>query len=355
MNPVLHDKSTKDISGLGLGTLSEAISCEVTEELGGAYELSMRYPINGRHADLIDVERIIAAPASEQSGRQAFRIYRVSKNLDGTCTINAEHVSYQLNYVPVMQFSAESLTSAVRTAVLLAQASHGFTIGTTAISSKGYTSPKPTMLRQVLAGPSGSISSNYGLEPIWDNWHVSLVQHRGADNGVAVRYGKNLQSMEYITDLSGLITAVYPYWQRDGVTVNGDPAFLPIGAGYSYYRYKLLDLSSALSTQPTEDELRQEAEAELLDNVINALVSSSLGFVPIWQTEEYKSRALIERVQLGDTISVTCSPLGIVNAKTRIVRTTYDALRERYSDIQVGTLRQGLSRTLSQIIRRLDL
>lgn len=354
MKPVLHEYDTTDFTGLGLGTLADATECTVKEELGGVYELSIQYPVNGIHADLIRVDRIITAPPDDQTERQPFRIYRVAPSLNGTMAVRAEHISYQLNHIPVKPFSASSLRSAVHMSVLLAGEDCPFLIGTDVSSDNPFVLVKPTMLRSVLAGPSDSIAAAYGLEAIWDNWTVRLVTARGADKGVTVRYGKNMTDLEHITDISGLVTSIYPYWQKDGVTVTGNAAYWA-DSSYSYWRSKIVDMTAKFDAQPSQDDLHNEAEAELLDRTVNALVSTSLGFVPMWQTEEYKNMVMLDRVQLGDTISVSCPPLGIYDAKARVVSTTFDVLLNRYKDIQVGTLRPGLGRTLANIIRRVDL
>ena len=49
MYPILYDSAATDWSTLGIGPLSDAISCYVTEERNGIYELKMDYPINGLH------------------------------------------------------------------------------------------------------------------------------------------------------------------------------------------------------------------------------------------------------------------------------------------------------------------
>lgn len=47
MVPILFDKSATTWTTNGLGRLSEAISCKVTEERNGEYELEMQYPVSG--------------------------------------------------------------------------------------------------------------------------------------------------------------------------------------------------------------------------------------------------------------------------------------------------------------------
>lgn len=46
---LLYSSGEADFNNNGLGALSDAISCEVTEERNGTFELQMEYPITGIH------------------------------------------------------------------------------------------------------------------------------------------------------------------------------------------------------------------------------------------------------------------------------------------------------------------
>jgi len=92
MIPVLqNDTST-------IGFLTDALTCVVTEECNGIFELSMTYPISGQHADLLEVDKIILAKPNDTAEDQMFRIYEVTKPISGIMTINAEHISYELSH-----------------------------------------------------------------------------------------------------------------------------------------------------------------------------------------------------------------------------------------------------------------
>ena len=53
MKPILFPSTATEFNTQGLGVLTDAISCTVTEERNGAFELTMQYPDTGVHfADL---------------------------------------------------------------------------------------------------------------------------------------------------------------------------------------------------------------------------------------------------------------------------------------------------------------
>lgn len=108
MIPVLYAANTTDFSSFGLGVLTDTVSCEVTEERNGIFECLLKYPVSGQHYELIAKECIIKAKPNDTAGDQAFRIYRITKPLNGIVTIYGQHISYDLANVPVLPFSTES-------------------------------------------------------------------------------------------------------------------------------------------------------------------------------------------------------------------------------------------------------
>ena len=83
MIPVLYPPNTTDFSSFGLGVLTDTISCEVTEERNGVFECLLKYPVSGQHYGLITKECIIKAKPNDTEADQAFRIYRITKPLNG--------------------------------------------------------------------------------------------------------------------------------------------------------------------------------------------------------------------------------------------------------------------------------
>lgn len=106
--PILYPPNTADFSTFGIGALTDTISCEVTEERNGLFECLLKYPVTGQHYGRIAKECIIKAKPNDTSAPQAFRIYRITKPLNGIVSIYGQHISYDLANVPVMPFTTES-------------------------------------------------------------------------------------------------------------------------------------------------------------------------------------------------------------------------------------------------------
>ena len=57
----LHESTEMSFTTNGLGALSDAITCEVTEERNGEFELEMEYPVTGIRYKELQLRRIIMA------------------------------------------------------------------------------------------------------------------------------------------------------------------------------------------------------------------------------------------------------------------------------------------------------
>lgn len=81
MIPVLYDKGEEFFTSNGICRLVDCISCEVTEERNGIFEVEFQYPVNGLHFDEIRLERIIYVTHDETKTPQPFDIYKkISRN-----------------------------------------------------------------------------------------------------------------------------------------------------------------------------------------------------------------------------------------------------------------------------------
>jgi len=83
--PILYDANATQFFNLGLGVLKDTVSCLVTEERNGRFELNMIYPLSGIHADKLEVDLIIKVDTghADISKDQLFRIDRIDKKMDG--------------------------------------------------------------------------------------------------------------------------------------------------------------------------------------------------------------------------------------------------------------------------------
>lgn len=357
MKPILYPAGETQFKNNGLGRLSEATKCLVTEERNGQYELEMQYPVTGRHYKEIIEERIIAARHDDSDDVQPFRIYKITRPMNGIVTVSARHISYQLSKVAVMPFSAETCAGALGGMITNSVGDCPFTFWTDKLLEAHFHVDVPSSFRSLLGGVSGSILDVYGPgEYEWDKFTVKFHTHRGADQNVMIRYGKNMTDVKKTTDTSNIWTGILPYWAGTDESEQTVLVTLPEKVIYSAYAgdyvYKMVvpvDLSSSFQEQPTVEQLRSRAQSYVAANAADGIPASiDVSFVALWQTEEYKNWAPLQKLKLCDTVTVYHKGLRIEN-KAKIVAVTYNVILERYEKMTIGEVKTNLGDSIRQI------
>ena len=350
MIPVLYKADATSFTSFGIGTLADTISCEVTEERNGAYECVLKYPITGSFYKEIRKERLIKAKPNDTSKPQAFRIYRITKPLNGIVTIYAQHLSYDLTNIATPAWDSSPITPqlAIEHVFDAALTPHNFTFQTDYTQAKAFTVDRPKSLRSVLGGSAGSLISLWGGEFEWDNYKVIHHQGRGISTGVVIEYGKNLTKLEQDTDITSVYTDLLPYAvisDMDGneTVVTLSEQILPITETTLVQRKTLIkDFTDSFGMDDviTEEALRAKAEKYIENNPLGMESPSlTISFEPLWKQPEYA--AVLERVSLCDRLTIKHTALG-VQATAKVIKTVYDSLAEKYVSITLGSVRSTL-------------
>lgn len=363
MIPALYNKSETTFTHNGVGLLSEAVKATVTEERNGSYELSLQYPITGRFYSEITEGAIIKAKANETSEPQLFRIYKSSKPINGIVTYSAEHISYDLNGIPLLGFSIKNatpqmaLTKAIEGAALpcpFTAYSNISTLNSTEILT-------PCSVRALLGGQTGSLLDVWGGEYEFDNFTVKLYLHRGKDNGVVIEYGKNLKDLKQESNIAECYTHLMPYavYTVQDESGNSEEKYvylaekvIPLTEAEDIGHYKafIMDFSDRFgdNEEITEEKLRAKATAYAAAADLGIpKVNITVSFVQLWQTEEYKNIAPLERVKLCDTVTVRFSKLG-VSATSKVIKTVYNSLQEKYESVTLGDAKSSFANTVNK-------
>ena len=332
----------------GLGSLPGAVSCIVTEELNGPFELEMKYPIDGLHFSDISLRTIITAKTNPTGDPEPFRVYRITKPLNGIVTIYARHIAYDMSGHAVTPFEAASLGLALVGLKSNAVPACPFTFQSDKSVSSTFTLAEPKSLWALLGGTEGSILDRYGGEWEFSGFSAYLWNRRGADRGVSIRYGKNMTDLEQDSNCEAVYTGVYPYWKdaEAGTVVTLPEKVIYAEGTFDFVRIMPLDLSDSFDTAPTQEQLRTRAQTYITANNIGVPeVSWKVGFEMLEQSDEYRGKALLERIYLGDTVRVHFDKLG-VDASARAVQIVYNALLDRYDSIQLGKVKSNLAQTI---------
>lgn len=349
MIPILYESNETQFTSNGIGPLSDALECTVTEERNGEYICELVYPVDGKRFDDIQEGRIIGAWHDDNHDIQPFDIYGRSAPIDGKVTFYASHISYRLNSIVLLPQPYDTCAAAIAGIVQDSVGENPFSFYTNKNVTAHYQREVPISVRSCLGGEENSILDVFGGgEYEFDKWNVRLLTRRGSDTDVEIRYGKNLTDFEQELDFSDAVNGIMPYWYgtRKLMGVDVKVAFwLPERVLYKSGvtpvdgRNKVIpyDFSDKFEEMPTETQLRTTAQA-WLDSSDIWLPSNSIkvDFVRLSDTEEYKDVAPLQQVKLCDTVLVTFPKYNIEKLRIKIVKTVYNVLAERYDEMELG-------------------
>ena len=363
MNPILYAKDETNFNTMGIGVLSDTLSCHVTQD-AGCYELEMEYPISGIHFNSIQHScwlKVICPPKMEDSP-QLFYIVHISKPLNKRVTILAHHISYKLNFIPIKPFqSAHTVNDLLTVLKNNATEDMPFTFET----DKGaypvnMTAPYPVMAMSLLGGSEGSLLDLAGGEFIWDNYKVTFKDQVGEDFGYELRYGVNVTDLKQEENISDTVTGVVPYWFNEGY--EGEPntlVMLPETTLYSsnasdfpFKRSVTVDFSGELEATyddnrnmipPTVDQLRTACHEYIYKAGIGVPnVSIDVSMENLARSHEYEHLKPLQQVKLYDIVTVIF-PLLHIQVKAKVIKTVFDVQTQSYISISIGERQSSLS------------
>lgn len=351
MIPILlkQDAKTK------IGWLAEAISCRCTEERNGIYELELQYPMLGTYAADLIIDRYIKAKPNSTGDNQLFHIRKVSKPINGMFTVSCDHVSYALSGYPVPTVSASGNAQVAINAILTAAKNQlgkdtGFSVATTDITLSSSIALTNVSARAAIGGVSGSVLDVYGGEYEFDNYTIKLHKSRGQDRGVRISYGRNMTDLKCEIDMDSAYTGIYGYVKNDNVDFK---SYVSVTNSSGINAKTLIrDFSSDFSgDEITQAKLDSAVSAYVAKNDINSpSVSMTVSFVDLSQSPEYASFSALEAVNLCDTVKIYHKDLDI-DIKAKVIKTTYDVLRERYTSIELGSPRANFADVIRQTVQ----
>lgn len=348
MIPKLFAATATTFTTQGIGALTDSILCYVDEERNGEYEGYLKYPITGVHYADIALRSIIVAKPNFTDEPQPFRVYDITKPLNGVVTVRFRHIIYDLSGYPVEPFTASTLSGALSGLVSNCPVDCPFTLTSSRSVSATFKANVPASIRSWMGGKAGSLLDVYGGEWKYDGFTASLPSSRGQNRGVTIRYGKNLTALEQEENNAAVYTGVYPYWtdaygenlvQITGRIVHNTDTPTYSGATYDYERILPVNFSNKWEEAPSEGELRSAAIAYIEDNEIGTpKVNLRVEFAQV-------SKLVRDQVDLCDTVTVQFEKLG-VTATAKCIKTRWNVLLDRYEAITLGDAKTNLAETI---------
>ena len=196
----------------------------------------------------------------------------------------------------------------------------------------------------------------YGGHLYRDNWTIGIKANLGQDNGVTIRYGKNLKDIKATYDWANVCTKLLPVG-KDGLLLNATDPYASVYL-LSQVQYEIPYTKSVNFDQSNivEDDYKDEETGEVdiqayTQALVNDLAEQGQNYVETnsLPVVNYTLSANVEKVSdIGDTIQVVDEKLGI-NLLTNIISYEYDCILEKYTQIEFGNFTPTLSGLLGDI------
>ena len=308
---------------------------EVFKEDNGSFYLQLEAPLD--YIDYLLPNKILVANTPQ--GDQEFRITNVEKT-KRKISLKALHISYDANnYLIRDTFVVDKTCNQALTQLNNATDNTSpFTVTSNIDDIHSY-----RCVRKSLYEAWQTVVERWGGHLTRDNFNVGVMNSIGADNGVTVRYGKNLKDITVEYNWDDVVTKLLPVGQ-DGLLL--PEVYVTSTTQYDIPYTKSLNFDQS-NIDPEDYETEEEYEQALEDDLRargQAYVNENC--IP---KVSYTLQANLEKItDVGDTIEVIDERLGI-NLTTHLLSYTYDCILGKYIELEFGNFTNQLSNLLSGI------
>ena len=325
----------------------QVTKAKVYKQDNGDFYLTIEAPLY--YVDELKPNRIIVANTPQ--GDQAFRITNV-ENTRSKVKIKAYHVFFDSkNYVIQDSYVVDKNCNDALDH--LNNATDNTSPFTTLSDINRINSYR--CVRKSLYEAINVVLERWGGHLVRNNWSIGIKNTIGQDNGVMIRYGKNLKDIKATYNWDNVVTKLLPVG-KDGLLLNLlDPeasVYLESDIQYDIPYTKSVNFDQS---HIVEDDFRDEDgvldEDAYKQALINDLITQGQQYLDTNSTPvvNYTLSANVEKVSdIGDTILVADEKLGI-NILTNIISYEYDCILEKYTQIQFGNFTPALSGLLGDI------
>ena len=316
------------------------LKAKVHKEDNGAFYLDIETDIS--YVPVLTANRIIVAPTPQ--GDQAFRITNPQKTKNKV-VIKAYHVFYDTkNYLIADSYVVDkNCNDALDHLNNATDNVSPFTTISDVTTTFSY-----RCIRTSLYDAIQTILSRWGGHLVRDNFNIGIRNTIGQDNGVVVRYKKNLKDITCDENWDNVVTKLMPVGQN-GLLLDENYVLADIEYDIPYTKTVTFEqdinqedftdedgnVDEEQYEQALLDDLRQQAENYVAENCIPQV--------------NYTLKANLEKItDIGDTVEVIDERLGI-NITTNVIAYDYDCILEKYTELEFGNFKKQLSNLMSSI------
>lgn len=193
-----------------------------------------------------------------------------------------------------------------------------------------------------------TVIERWGGHLVRDNFTIKVMDSIGQDNGVTIRYAKNLKTINCDENWDNVVTKLLPVG-KDGLLLNYLDETADIYV-YSDLQYDIPFTKTVSFEQDIDQENYSDTEdyynALLEDLKIQAQQYVNDNCVP---NLNYTLKANVEKLtDIGDIIQVIDERLNL-NLETNVISYDYDCILKKYTELEFGNFTQKLSGLMASI------
>ncbi|KRN31639.1 phage tail spike protein [Liquorilactobacillus mali] len=354
---VLYDTTETKFTSNGLGLLDHDIINPIIEEsANGTFKLSFDYPLSGICGSRIGRRMYIKADDPDTEGN-IFKIYNIEKS-DGMLSIIAFQVANEFNnnwieHTNIMGKNGQSALDQMKSNLTNSTRFNFYSdIDSTANSEIVRLNPLTWLID---SSTDNSFVNRWGGEIKRDGFNIRIFKQRGSNNGVQIRWRKNLSSYNVKWDDTTVVTRIRPigyngltlpelYVDSPKLADYGDPIIKEI----KYESVKVADENSSSDDNiyKTVDEaytaLRKLAAKEFNENHIDdPTVTADVSMISLKNTREYADVAELETIKQWDTIQLI-NERDNVDIQMRLNSYKYNPLNHEFTELKFISVNQSL-------------
>lgn len=352
----LYKPNETDFTHNGIGVLDKHIySATVEEELNGLFVFNFNYPLFAPYGTKIDGMSIIKVPTPD--GDQLFRVVTPKVSM-GEIKAVCYHIFYDLTENLIEDIFIQPTNGSAAMARLSSgcQYKHPFTFysDVTNISTARIVRKNPVEA-MLDTSQDNSFVNRWGGELKRDNFDVKMLKSRGVNRGVVIRHKKDLLGYEGSVDWKSPTTRIMPQG-FDGLLLPEKYVDSPLINKYPYPRIRVIEFNhikaaigknandeDALPLEEAYKKLRQAAKDMFdIQMVDQPKATYKVEFQELSQTEEYKEYKILQRVWMGDIVTVKHEEDGI-DIQAKVIAYKYDPIKKEYINVTIGNFKESFT------------
>ncbi|MGK8429222.1 phage tail protein [Bacillus cereus] len=352
----LYKPNETDFTHNGIGVLDKHIySATVEEELNGLFVFNFNYPLFAPYGTKIDGMSIIKVPTPD--GDQLFRVVTPKVSM-GEIKAVCYHIFYDLTENLIEDIFIQPTNGSAAMARLSSgcQYKHPFTFysDVTKISTARIVRKNPVEA-MLDTSQDNSFVNRWGGELKRDNFDVKMLKSRGANRGVVIRHKKDLLGYEGSVDWKSPTTRIMPQG-FDGLLLPEKYVDSPLINKYPHPRIRVIEfnhIKAAIGKNANDEDavpieeaykrLRQAAKDMYdIQMVDQPKATYKVEFQELSQTEEYKEYKILQRVWMGDIVTVKHEEDGI-DIQAKVIAYKYDPIKKEYINVTIGNFKESFT------------